>query len=54
MQLLSSRPIAQNVKVWFNKHAWELFQYSSVLFDNQFEMNNDRKAIVEMTRPIKH
>jgi len=25
MQLLSSRPIAQNVKVWFKKHAWELF-----------------------------
>ena len=46
MQVLSSEPIAQNVKVWFKKHAWELFQYSSFLFDN-----NDLKAIVEMTRP---
>jgi len=27
------------------------FQYSSVLFDNRFELNNDLKAIVEMTRP---
>jgi len=32
----------------------ELFQYSSVLFDNRFELNNDLKAIVEMTRPDKH
>ena len=54
MQLLSSRPIAQNVKVWFEKHAWELFQYSSVVFDNQFELNNDLKTIVEMTQPNKH
>jgi len=54
MQLSSSRPIAQNVKVWFKKHAWELFQYISVLFGNRFELNNDLKAIVEMTRPNKH
>ena len=54
LQLLSSRPIAQNVKVWFKKHAWELFQYGSVLFDNRFELNNDLKATVEMTRPNKH
>jgi len=54
MQLLSSRPIAQNVTVWFKKHAWELFQYSSVLFDNRFGLNNDLKAIVEMTQPNKH
>jgi len=39
LQLLSSRPIAQNVKVWFKNHALELFQYSSVLFDNRFELN---------------
>jgi len=32
----------------------ELFQYSSVLFDNRFKLNNDLKAIVEMTRPNKH
>jgi len=54
MQLLSSRPVAQNVKAWFKKHAWELFQYSSLLFDNRFEWNNDLKAIVEMTWPNKH
>jgi len=41
-------------KVWFKKHALELFQYSSVLFDNRFERNNDLKSIVEMTRPNKH
>ena len=45
MQLLSSRLIAENVKVWFKKHAWELFQYSSFLFDNQFELNNDLKQL---------
>ena len=45
---------ARNVKVWCKKHAWELFQYSSVLFDNRFELNNDLKVIVEMTRPNKH
>jgi len=28
--------------------------YSSVLFDNRFELHNDLKAIVEMTRPNKH
>jgi len=27
---------------------------SSVLFDNRFELNNDLKTIVEMTRPNKH
>jgi len=54
MQLLSSRPIVQNVKVWFKKHAGELFQFSFVLFDNRFELNNDLKAIVEMTWPNKH
>ena len=48
------RHIAQNVKVWFKKHAWELFQYSSVLFDNRFELNNDLNAIVETTLPNKH
>jgi len=53
MQLLSSRPITQNVSV-IKKHAWELFQHSFVLFDNRFELNNDLKAIVEMTRPNKH
>jgi len=48
---LSSRPIAQNVKVRFKKHALELFQHNPVLFDNRFELNNDLKAIVEMTLP---
>ena len=52
LQLLSSRPVVQNV--WFEKHASEVFQYSSVLFDNRFKLNNDLKAIVEMTRPNKH
>ena len=52
--ILSSRPIAQNVKVSFKKHAWEHFQHSSVLFDNRFELNNDLKAIVAMTRPNRH
>jgi len=51
MQLLSSRPIAQNVKYYLKKHALELFQYSYSLFDNRFELNSDVKAIVEMTRP---
>jgi len=54
MQLLSSRPTAQNVKVRFKKLALELLQYSSVLFGNRFELNNDLKAIVEMARPNKH
>jgi len=49
MQLLSS--IAQNVRVWFEKHALELFQYSFVLFDNRLELNSHLKAIVEMIRP---
>jgi len=31
------------------KHALELFQYSSVFFDNRIELNSDLKAIVEMT-----
>ena len=48
MQLLSS--ILQSVEVWFKKHALEFFQYSSVLFDNQIELNSDLKAIAEMTR----
>jgi len=53
--LLSSRPIAQSARCKsFQKHALELFQYSSVLFDNRFELNNDLKAIVEMTWPNKH
>jgi len=30
------------------------FSIVSVLFDNRFELNNDLKAIVEMTRPNKH
>jgi len=29
----------------------ELFQYSSVLFDNRFELNNDLQAIGEIIRP---
>jgi len=33
----------------FKKNALELFQYSSVLFDNRIELNSDLKAIVEMT-----
>jgi len=32
----------------------EILRYSSVLFDNRFELNNDLKAIVDMTRPNKH
>jgi len=48
LQLLSS--ILQSVEVWFKKHTLELFQYSSVLFDNRIELNSDQKAIVEMTR----
>jgi len=47
LQFLSS--ILQSVEVWLKKHAIELFQYGSVLFDDRFELNNDRKAIVEMT-----
>jgi len=39
----------QSVEVSLKKHAIELFQYGSVLFDDRFELNNDRKAIVEMT-----
>jgi len=49
VQLLSS--ILQSVEVRFKKHALELFQYSSVLFDNRIELNSDLKAIVEPTRP---
>ena len=44
-------------KMWkfdLKKHGWELFQYSSVFFDNRFELNSYLKAIVEMTRPNKH
>jgi len=48
LQLLSS--ILQSVEVWLKKHALELFQYSSVLFDKRIELNNGLKAIVEMTR----
>ena len=48
LQLLSS--ILQSVEVWFKKHALELFQYSSVFFDNRIKLNSDLKAIVEMTR----
>jgi len=48
VQLLSSN--LESVEVWFKEHALELFQYSSVLFDNRFELNSDLKAIVEMTR----
>jgi len=48
LQLLSS--ILQSAEVWFNKHSLELFQYSSVLFDNRIELNSDPKAVVEMTR----
>jgi len=51
MQLLSCQPIAQYVKVWLKEHALELIQSSFVLFDNRFELNDDLKAIVEMTRP---
>ena len=48
LQLLFS--IAQIVKVRFKKHALKLFQYSSVLFDDRFELNSDLNTIVEMTR----
>ena len=48
LQLLSS--ILQSAEVWFKKHALQLFQYCSVLFDNRIELTSDRKAIVEMTR----
>ena len=43
----------ENAEIWFKKHALELFQYSSVLFDNRIELISDLKAIVEITRP-KH
>jgi len=36
------------------KEALELFQYGSVLFDNRFELNNDLKAFVAMTRQNKY
>jgi len=39
MQLLSSRLIAQNVKAWFKKHAWEVFQYTVVLFSLMTDSN---------------
>ena len=45
MRLLSSRQIAQNIKVLFKKHALELFQYSYALFDNRFELNSDLKQL---------
>jgi len=48
LQLLLN--IAQNVKVRFKKYALKLFQYSSVLFDDRFELNSDLKTIAEMTR----
>jgi len=32
----------------------ELFQYSSVPFDNQFKLNNDLKGIAKMTQSNKH
>jgi len=48
LQLLLS--IAQNIKLLFKKHALKLFQKSSVLFDDRFELNSDLKTIVEMTR----
>jgi len=48
LQLLSS--ILESVEGWFKKHALELFQYSSVLFDNRIELNSDLTPIVEMTR----
>jgi len=53
MQLFTAifSSIAQNVKVWFKKHALKLCQYSSFLFDDRFELNSDLKAIEEMTRP---
>jgi len=51
LQILSSRPIAQNLKVLFKKNVLELFQYSYVLFDNRFGLNSDPRATVEMTRP---
>ena len=44
MQLLLRT--AQNVKVRFKKHALKLFQYSSVLFDDRFELNSDLNTIV--------
>jgi len=46
--------IAQNVKLLFEKHAFKLFQKSSVLHDDLFELNSDLKTIVEMTRQNKH
>jgi len=36
--------------VRFKKHALKLFQYSSVLFDDRFELNSDLETIVEITR----
>ena len=48
LQLLSS--IAKKVKVQFENHALKLFQYSSVLFDDRFELNSNLKAIVAMTQ----
>jgi len=53
MQLILQRlsSILQILKFNLKKHALELFQYSSVLFDNRIELNSDLKAIVEMTRP---
>ena len=37
-------------KCGLKNHALKLFQYSSVLFDNRFELNSDLKTNVEMTR----
>ena len=34
----------------FKNHALKLFQYSSVLFDDRFELISDLKTIVEMIR----
>jgi len=48
VQLLSGN--LQSVEVSFKKHALELFQYSSALFDNRIELNSDLKSIVEITR----
>ena len=48
LELLLS--IAQNAKVRFKEHALNLFHYSSVLFDDRFELDSDLKIIIEMTR----
>jgi len=52
VQLLSSD--LQSVEVWFKKHALQLFQYSSVHFDDLIELNSDLKASNCRNEPVKH